>query len=186
MAPLPPEPKAVDLGLPSGLKWASANLGAHEETDPGLYYMWGETEGHEKNSGYEFTEANYKAKGLKRISTNLSLEQDAVNVLLGGSWRMPTKTEFEELYNYTNVTWITINGVAGLKFANKTDPSKYIFMPAAGCYEGSLLGSWGSDGRYWSSTFINSSNGCSLYFETSEQFTDGSGRYFGYSVRGVC
>ena len=33
----------VDLGLPSGLKWAKCNLGAKTETDYGNYYMWGST-----------------------------------------------------------------------------------------------------------------------------------------------
>ena len=180
-----PEPKAIDLGLPSGLKWAQANLGAKKETDPGLYYMWGETEGHKKNSGYEFTEANYNAKGLNAISTNLTLAQDAAHVHLGGSWRMPTREEFLELYNHTNVTWTTINGVAGRKFTNKTDASKYIFMPAAGLYNGSSLNYWGSDGRYWSSTFIESYNAYVFILGSSNQDMYGIGRYFGCSVRAV-
>ena len=181
----PAEKNPIDLGLPSGLKWAAGNLGADEETDPGLYYMWGETEGHEKNSGYEFTSANYTAKGIDDIFTNLTLAQDAANVRLGGSWRMPTKTEFDELYNNTNVTWTTINGVAGRKFTNKTDASKYIFMPAAGYYSGSSLGNWGSRGYYWSSTFNDSSYAYNFDFNSSSQGADYSSRYCGCSVRGV-
>lgn len=182
----PAESKAIDLGLPSGLKWAAGNLGADEETDPGLYYMWGDTEGHEKKSDYVFSSANYTAKGLNAISKNLTLAQDAANVRLGGDWRMPTKTEFEELYNNTNVTWTTINGVAGRKFANKTDASKYIFMPAAGSFNGSMNGSWGSGGYYWSSSFYDSSSAYRFYFSSLDQITFYSGRYGGYSVRGVC
>lgn len=189
LEPVPAEKNPIDLGLPSGLKWASGNLGANYETDPGLYYMWGDTEGHEKDSRYEFTAANYTAKGLDDISTNLSLSQDAANVRLGGSWRMPTKTEFEELYNNTNVTWTTINGVAGRKFANKTDASKYIFMPAAGIYNGTSpnnsLKNWGSGGEYWSSTFYNNSYEYSLRFSSSSQGVDTNYRCFGVSVRAV-
>ena len=181
----PAESKAIDLGLPSGLKWAQANLGANEETDPGLYFAWGETEGHEKDSGYAFSDDNYTAKGLDAISTNLTLAQDAANVRLGGDWRMPTKTELEELYNNTNVTWTTINGVAGRKFANKTDASKYIFMPAAGLYNGSSLRIWGSGGYYWSSTFRDSSDAYGFNFKSSTQGTDYGSRYYGYSVRAV-
>ena len=182
----PAESKAIDLGLPSGLKWAAGNLGADKETDPGLYYMWGETEGHEKDSGYEFTSANYTAKGLNAISKNLTLAQDAANVRLGGDWRMPTRAEFDELYNNTNVTWTTINGVNGSKFTNKTDASKYIFMPAAGWYDGSTFRNWGSCGGYWSSTFDNSSYAYRFNSNSSVLSTFVDNRYDGWSVRGVC
>ena len=186
LEPVPPaENNPIDLGLPSGLKWAQANLGAKKETDPGLYYMWGDTEGHKKNSGYEFKEANYNSKGLNAISTKLTLAQDAAKVRLGGSWRMPTWGEFKELYSHTNVTWTTLNGVAGCKFANKTDASKYIFMPAAGFYGGSSLNYWGSYGFYWSSTFSNVYNACGFRFSSSNQDTIIGSRYCGYSVRGV-
>ena len=186
---IPPSLEAtfVDLGLPSGLKWAKANLGAESETDPGLYYMWGETEGHEKNSGYEFTSKNYTAKGLNTISTNLSLAQDAANVRLGGEWRMPTKTEFGELLTNTNATWTTINGVTGFKFANKTDSSKYIFMPAAGLYYGdSSLYGWGSYGNYWSSTFRDRSDAYKFDFSSMNPSIQNYTRYAGYTVRAVC
>lgn len=186
MVPSSPESTAVDLGLPSGLKWAAGNLGADKETDPGLYFAWGETEGHEKNSGYKFTSANYTAKGLNTISTNLSLAQDAANVLLGGSWRMPTKAEFQELFNNTNVTWITINGVAGCKFVNKTDASKYIFMPAAGNYNGSSLINSGKEGYYWSCEPEDNSWAYSFGFYSVSQNTGSGERYLGFSVRAVC
>lgn len=186
IVPLPLEATFVDLGLPSGLKWAKANLGAEEETDPGLYYQWGDIEGHAKDSGYKFTSANYTNKGLNTISTNLSLAQDAVNVRLGGSWRMPTDTEFEELYNNTNVTWTTINGVSGCKFANKTDASKYIFMPAAGSYDGSSLNAWGNGGEYWSSILRNNSFAYILNFSSSGPYMGDKLHYEGLSVRAVC
>ena len=148
--------------------------------------MWGETEGHAKDSGYEFTSANYTAKGLNAISKNLTLAQDAANVRLGGDWRMPTKMEFQELYNNTNVTWTTINGVNGRKFTNKSDDSKYIFMPAAGVYNGSSLRYWGSYGHYWSSTFYDSSRACYFRFDASDQYTGNYSRCCGSSVRAVC
>lgn len=181
----PAESKPIDLGLPSGLKWAKANLGANNETDPGLYFQWGETEGHEKNSGYKFSSTNSSAKGLDAISSNLTLAQDAANVRLGGDWRMPTKTEFEELYNNTNVTCTTINGVAGSKFTNKTDASKYIFMPVAGYYFGSGLN--GKYGGYWSSTFYDSSTAYGFMLGSSDQgSTINWARFNGFSVRAVC
>ena len=184
---LPPlEATFVDLGLPSGLKWAAANLGAESETDTGLYYMWGETEGHVKDSGYDFYATNYTAKGLNTISTDLTLAQDAANVRLGGDWRIPTNAEFEELLINTNITWTTINGVSGCKFANKTDASKYIFMPACGLFLSSSLDSWGSYGHYWSSTFKDESNAYKFILASRNSHTDYSTRYNGYTVRAVC
>lgn len=181
----PADKNPIDLGLPSGLKWAQANLGAKKETDPGLYYMWGETEGHKKGSGYNFSQENYNAKGLNAISTNLTLAQDAANVRLRGSWRMPTWEEFQELYNHTKVTWTTINGVAGRKFANKNDASKYIFMPAAGGHKDSTFYNWGKDGYYWSSKFSDRSVAYNFIVGQSIQNTYVDSRYSGYSVRAV-
>lgn len=186
IVPPPLEATFVDLGLPSGLMWAKANLGAESETDPGLYYQWGDTEGHATDSGYNFSSYNYSSKGLNAISTNLNLAQDAANVRLGGDWRMPTEREFNELQKNTNITWTTINGVAGHKFTNKTDASKYIFMPAAGYYDGSSLSDWGSEGRYWSSTFGNMSYAYRSYFNSGVIDTGYDLRYWGLPVRGVC
>ena len=121
--PPPLEATFVDLGLPSGLKWAKANLGAESETDPGLYYMWGDTEGHAQDSGYKFTSKNYTAKGLDAISTNLTLAQDAANVRLGGSWRMPTKEDYLELCANCFAEWTTNydgTGKAGVIFYSTT------------------------------------------------------------------
>lgn len=194
LEPVPPADKnPIDLGLPSGLKWAQSNLGAKKETDPGLYYMWGDTEGHAKDSGYEFTPKNYDDKGLNAISTNLTLAQDAANVRLGGSWRMPTQEEFIELRDNTNVTWTTINGVAGYTFANKTDASKYIFMPAAGYYGwSSSIKNWNRLGYYWSSSLLNPPDSIlgayGFFFDSSGVNGMGPGngnRNCGYQVRGV-
>ena len=177
----------VDLGLPSGLKWAKCNIGTNVETEPGLYFSWGDTEVHKHNSSYKFTLKNYVANGLDKISTNLTLSQDASNVILGGVWRMPTKIEFEELYNNTNITWTTINGVNGCKFTNKTDNSKYIFMPASGIYNnGSAISRWGEYGGYWSSTFFDSSRAWRFDFVSDSQGMYNGTRYIGCPIRGVC
>ena len=177
---------AVDLGLPSGLKWAAGNVGATSPEDPGLYFAWGETTGYAKDAGHMFDNANYTASS---ISTNLSLEQDAAHVNLGGNWRMPTKTEFEELINNTTRTWTSNyngTGVKGYIVTSKTN-GKSIFFPAAGYFRGSSsVSDFGSGGYYWSSTWYSSSNAYHLYFDSSSFNTGSSSRYYGYSVRGVC
>ena len=176
----------VDLGLPSGLKWAKCNIGTNIETEPGLYFSWGDTEGHKQGSTYKFTSENYTTNSLDEISTNLTFSQDASNVRLGGVWHMPTKIEFEELYNNTNITWTTINGCDGCKFTNKTDNSKYIFMPAAGLYRSSAISRWGEYGGCWSSTFFNSSRAWRFDFVSNSQGMYNGTRYLGFPIRSVC
>ena len=196
---VPAEKRAVDLGLPSGLKWAAGNLGAEKETDPGLYFAWGETEGYAGDAGHNFAWANYKwsvggssSNFSKYNSTGatLDLEDDAAHVNLGGSWRMPTTTEIDELIDNTTRTWTTNyegTGVAGYIVKSKTN-SNQIFLPAAGLCNGSSLNYFGSSGCYWSSSQDTGSSyyGFRLYFD-SDYFNRGIyGRYYGFSVRGVC
>ena len=98
----------VDLGLPSGLKWATCNVGASKPQDYGLYFAWGETTGFTADQvpGVRaFTYDVYNAGPAASISTDLTLEQDAAHVNLGGNWRMPTKAEFQELLDNCDVVW---------------------------------------------------------------------------------
>ena len=89
--------KYVDLGLPSGLKWATCNVGATSPEQAGLYFAWGETTGYtaeQVTSGVRsFSSAVYNSGSAASISTDLTLEQDAARANLGGNWRMPTKAE---------------------------------------------------------------------------------------------
>jgi hypothetical protein len=62
-APLPEGVhEAVDMGLPSGTKWASTNIGAYVPHQIGLYFAWGETVGYtgDPNDGRNFYFEDYK------------------------------------------------------------------------------------------------------------------------------
>ena len=180
----------VDLGLPSGLKWATCNVGADSPEDYGNYYAWGETE-----TKSEYTESNSLTDGLTISelqslgyidgSGNLTPSHDAATANWGGSWRMPTKEELEELQNECTWAWTTQNGVNGRKV---TGPNgNHIFLPAAGYRSGSSLYYTGEYGLYWSST-PNESNGnraCRLYFNSGNQYVIWSDRDYGQSVRPV-
>jgi len=176
----------VDLGLPSGVKWATCNVGATNPEDPGLYFSWGNTEGHAEGSGYNFDSTTYNGTAAASISANLSLSQDAARANMGGNWRMPTKEETKELYDNTDREWTTINGMNGWKFMKKSDHSVFIFLPAAGYYNGASLSYRGSGGNYWSASFNSSSSAYSLGFNSSNVYPQGnSHRYYGFSVRAV-
>lgn len=129
--------QAIDLGLPSGIKWANMNVGATSETDPGLYFQWGDTVGHTKDSGYSFSKRNYVKKGLHTVLVELNSEYDAACQNLGGDWRMPGELEVQELW--TNCTREYIenykgSGVSGGLLTSKINGNT-IFFPGGGCLE---------------------------------------------------
>lgn len=49
-------PHMIDLGLPSGTKWACCNVGATKPEEYGGYYTWGETE---EKSVYDWSTCKY-------------------------------------------------------------------------------------------------------------------------------
>lgn len=207
----------VDLGLPSGLKWATMNIGATSPEDYGDYFAWGETEpyytaGHSqdnpcsswksgKTAGYDW--ASYKwcdgskttltkyctssSYGTVDNKTTLESSDDAATKNWGGSWRMPTREEMEELRINCTWTWTTQNRVNGYKITSKTN-GKSIFLPAAGCRMSNDLNVTGLYGYYWSSSCLTlDSTGASfLNFGSDFLRRDSSNRCVGQPVHAVC
>lgn len=145
----------VDLGLPSGLKWATCNVGANKPEDYGNYYAWGETgdkSTYTKDNSHTYGQDSYSVLLGHIADENLKLtpSYDAARTNWGGSWRLPTMKELEELKNKCIWKWTTRNGVKGCQVIGPNGNS--IFLPAAGSrYESSFSGA-GNYGRYWSST----------------------------------
>ena len=188
----------VDLGL--SVKWATFNVGATKPEEYGGYYAWGETEQkryydlstYKWYDGLYKTLTKYKNKSrdlvMENIQTILDPEDDVAHVKWGGSWRMPTLEEQDELR--ANCIWkwydsgnTEFNGVAGYKVISKVEGYKdrFIFLPAAGHrYETNIQNIDG--GYYWSS----SNNQWYLYFDSYGHYTHYIGRTFGQSVRPVC
>lgn len=124
----PDSHKYVDLGLSSGTLWATVNIGARNEYDPGSFFMWGKTEPYSED---QESWGGYKDKKLLEegvISSGiLTAKYDAANVLWGEHWRLPTLEEVEELF-YLNSVWVERNGVEGREFKGKN--GKTLFIPA--------------------------------------------------------
>ena len=191
-----PKYEFVDLGLPSGIKWATCNVGATKPEEYGLYFAWGETEGYtaEDVAGKKaFTWDDYKFGTEDNLTkyndtdrlTVLELEDDAAYQSDKGC-RIPSKEEFQELIDNTTSTWETLNGVKGRRFTSKTNGNS-IFVPAAGdCGDGSVIIDY-SSGSLWSSSLDESSPsyGWYLLFNSSNEFVKHRRRYYGYSVRAV-
>lgn len=173
------------MGLPSGLQWASHNIGVEYLGDLGLYFSWGNTEGHRLGEGYDFTQAEYDTTPGKEISANLSLDQDAARAYLGEPWRMPTAAEFQELFDNSTSVWTTQNGVNGFLLTSNVNGNK-LFFPANGGFNGTSLNNRGAGGAYWSSTYATYANARLMRFSSSEfnpNYT--TNRRYGFSIRAV-
>ena len=135
----------VDLGLPSGLKWATCNVGANSPEEYGDYYAWGET--YTKD---EYDKDNCDLWEVEMENIGGDPDYDVATSEWGEEWRLPTKEEFEELVEECEWKWMKKKGVNGMRV---TGPNgKNIFLPAAGGREGSSLNGDGIGGIYWSST----------------------------------
>lgn len=191
----------IDLGLPSGTKWAKCNVGANSETDYGLYFAWGENKGYNSPNGaktfdrrnYKFSNTSFFSYFTKYNSTDgkavLDLCDDAAYVYMGGRWHMPSNEQIKELITNTEVTWeanYNGSGASGELLTSNINGSN-LFLPACACLfnESSIL--LDSYGRFWSNSISLSSIGQSFYlgFHSNTMcFYDGF-RYIGRCVRGV-
>ena len=168
----------VDLGLPSGLKWATCNVGADSPEEYGHYFAWGET-----TTKTEYTEDNSLTYDKQMNDITGNSQYDAATANWGGSWRMPTSAEIQELLDNCTWTWTTQNGVNGYNLEGPNGNS--IFLPAAGYRYGSSL--HGNYGIYWSST-PNENEYYNAFGLTFYSFNHGMYNKFrdrGYSVRPV-
>ncbi|MBR2500564.1 MAG: PEGA domain-containing protein [Clostridia bacterium] len=172
----------VDLGLPSGLKWATCNVGASKPEEYGNHYAWGETS---TKSSYTIGNSVTRGKKLNDIGGNPTY--DVARKQWGSTWRLPTKAEFDELLSNCTWTWTTQNGIKGCKVTSKKNGNS-IFLPAAGWRNGSSLLNQGTFGGYWSSTPHESYSGSAFYldFSSGGHSTSWGSRLNGRSVRPVC
>ena len=152
--------EAVDLGL--SVKWANMNVGAKKATDFGTYFAWGETQPKKYYSWNTYAWSKGDTQFLTKYSTTdrrtqLAPADDAARANLGDEWRMPTVSEYEELVNPDNCTWVwtTQNGVNGYKVTSKKTGNS-IFLPITGCRYFADKQFGGINGLYWTSTLYTS------------------------------
>lgn len=201
--------RAVDLGLPSGIRWASVNIGAETETERGLMFTWGCTTGYSSvnptTDGHDFSKANdplWRAKqnkyrkygdGTQRV---LVAEDDAAaqHADWGNGWCMPTKANYDELLANTTQEWVANyegSGVSGMLFtstiAGHTDKS--IFMPIAGYRTGTSFAGYSTTGYYWSSDVYTGNSYLNAYHlvfnSSSASVARTCNRYYGLLIRPV-
>ena len=205
-APIYYSDEVVDLGL--SVKWRSWNVGASALNDYGDYFAWGETEPKD-----EYSSATYKWIRNGKLTRYCPYDQttywdgdgvpddktefgdydyvdDVARAVLGGSWRMPTLAEFQELRDNCETEWTTINGMYGRKFiSRKTDyTDKWIFFPAAGDWWDDEFWDEGYMGNYWSSSLDTGNPFQAWRFRVTDERYDlpSTSRRIGASVRPVC
>ena len=203
--------EAIDLGLPSGTKWASCNVGATKPEEYGGYYAWGETE--EKDYYYwnnymcEDDECGtkkdpiYTWNGNKLYADIAGSKFDVATSKWGPSWQMPSSAQMDELLNECIWTWCDgdktkYNGtsVKGYIISSKVNNNK-IFLPAAGNYYKDELIYGDEYCLYWSSSqfdgsafegeayYTNSNSAFGMDYNSKQTYVDL--RYYGQTVRPV-
>lgn len=199
----------VNMGLPSGLLWAEKNIGASSPYQyEGKFFSWGNTDGHEPTSRNSFgsyswgTDNNtepYVSSAGAALTGNIPLSQDAACANLGSPNRMPTMTEYKELFDnikYINADGtevsssstdkrVTVNGILGLYLESKINGNR-LFFSCSGYGNEATWYQRGSSGRYWTSTFYSSVDSRILAFSPSGIYPKTLGaRFLGFSVRAV-
>ena len=196
--------EAVDLGLTSGTLWATTNVGADNPQDIGLFFAWGDTEGHGSDpaDGYMFSWENYKWGEVSGYDTfftkycsdssrgkdgftdgkfELDPEDDVAYVNWGNEWRMPSKQQLDELLNECTWTLATIGDMTGYEVEGPNGNS--IFLPTTGWRIDDMLL---EGGAYWSRSGTPDDVGGAFYLGWDEWgFYEFGGRCDGQCVRPV-
>ncbi len=178
----------IDLGLPSGTKWACCNVGANKPESDGDYYAWGETRTKSVYDWSTYVHCDGSKETCHNIGSDIAGTQyDVAHVKWGGSWVMPSKDQIKELLDNCTYQWTTVSGVKGGKFTSKKNGAS-IFLPAAGFRWDDGLNVAGSYGLYWSSTQFPSytDNAYDLEVNSGDAiWNDYSYRSIGRTVRPV-
>ena len=186
--------------------WSRTNVGASRPEDSGLFFSWGNKEGHalgsDGNFDYAFNSNTYSSTAGSEIAGDIPINSDAARYYMGGDWRMPTYLEFRTLFNedgsnLTEVKYMQADGVRGMVIRGKGNYSDHaIFLPKTGMGSGNSL-SYPEAGRYWSrSIYSNTDCAMMLYFSEAinkpgEPFVPEShstsymARYYGLPIRPV-
>lgn len=192
----------VDLGIPSGTKWATCNVGADKPTDFGLYFQWGDIVGYtadqvgkgdgKKRFGFGDYKwfSNYEERTFTKYTkpgSTLELEDDAARANMGGDWHTPSPEQIQELLDNTTRKWRKQDGAMGMLLTSKKDNSKFIFIPAAGYLDLGFLEAKNRFCEIWTSRLAYSLDSSAESLELSRGYIAQNSFYrnAGFSVRGV-
>jgi hypothetical protein len=172
----------VDLGLPSGTKWATYNVGTKSIHGVGTRIAWGETA-----TKKTFSPNTYTINDREISSYAGDPQYDLATAQWGEGWYTPTLQQWEELIQYCDWDYVMINGINGVLF---TSPKTYntIFLPSTGYTDDETykLKYTTYNLAYWTSTGLHT-NGAHSYIANYEQgYMTTTNRYVAHCVRPVC
>lgn len=178
-------PHIIDLGLPSGTKWACCNVGANAPEEKGDYFAWGETIPKEVYNWKTYIHCDGTSNTCHKLGDIAGIEgYDAATANWKAPWRMPSREQCDELLDNCTSEWTTHNNVNGRKFTGPNGGT--IFLPATGYATGTHLYGVGTRGSYWSSTPDNEDGAGSFGFASGGAHWDFVyDRFRGQSVRPV-
>ena len=168
----------VDMGLPSGIRWATCNVDASKPSQPGKHYAWGETT--VKSS---YTEANSKYNG-KTVKDIAGTADDVAAVKWGNGWRMPTREQMAELVRYSNWKYVQLDGRWVVRLTSVRN-GEVIYLPATGAMDGTKVDEPNGCGNYWTSTPSGTMCAHDYIFGAALGEMGQAGRYYGFAVRPV-
>lgn len=188
------------MGLPSGVLWSPVNI---DTSRPGgfadsafkykcSFFSWGNTDAHNPNKynqfdyNWGFVNENepyyenqpYGSTPGAALTGNIPITSDAARAICGGSWRMPTAAEFQELLDGCDFVQadgstiidpaqenklVTVGGVVGIYLKSKVN-GNLLFFACSGIGSGTGWLNRGTIGRYLSNTFRNDRVTPGLYF----------------------
>lgn len=210
------------MGLPSGVLWSPVNI---DTSRPGgfaenaykykcSFFSWGNTDAHNPNSNnmfdYNWGSVNdsepwyenqiYGDTPGAALTGNIPLTSDAAREICGGSWRMPTSAEFQELFDNCDFVQadgstvidpavtdklVTVEGVQGIYLKSRINGNHLFFA----CCGRGVFNDWlarGYVGRYMSITYENTKSYKSLMFYVNDVLPAGSTeRFVGCPIRPV-
>ena len=169
----------VDLGLPSGLKWATCNVGASSPEMPGGYYAWGELE----TKDYYGNE-NCLTYGVEMDDISGDPAYDVAAANWKSTWRMPKPIEISELFSNCSKESVEINGRKCTKLTSYINGNS-IILPCTGWINGTNNAYYNNYGRYWSSTPHHYANSNAISFTDNSSYQNQDSRYWGLSIRPV-
>ena len=187
----------VDLGLPSGTKWATCNVGAYSPEEFGCYYAWGETEPKSTYawSTYKWYNGSGKTKyctnsshgynGFTDGKTELEPADDAATANWGEPWHMPTSEQIDELRAYCTFQFVEPHDNWSDEYILVTGPNGgQIILPTAGYYDENGIDRYRYYGFFWSSSSVNNRG---VYLSASKDGLNMSNyyEYVGHTVRPV-
>lgn len=188
---------AVDLGLPSGTRWATTNLGAASPEKYGDYFAWGETKAknyYAWNTYFDSKDGKNFTKYKRNGKLVLDPADDAATVRWGKDWCMPSIEQFVELLQYCTWSLSKLNGRMGYLVKSKKNKNS-IFLPFGAVFEDDKVDfikdlGWG---EYWTNELDPeakySEDAYSLDIDDEDEdypgLVESGGRYAGLSIRPV-